>query len=259
MRIRAPLVLLAALSMSACADGSPSAPDQAAATGERTRPSLALAEDRYPTQEEFNAEGGQAGGEIDYPTSEFGVGIFRGVGTGQFTWINEASVTLTVRVINNSDGTELNKGTDADGGSFYRPRAEVPVYTIAEPSTLNKTCGITGKTSFTGSAALKLLTSSSGSTITAWSYGPVTKAASDKTLPDCSREEETFMCEGMYVDDASDCAAGDGSGGGEGGGGGSTGGTVCELWEVVWWQSADGGVTWYEVDRWYEYRNCTDA
>ncbi len=47
-------------------------------------------------------------------------------------------------------------------------------------------------------------------------------------------------------------SGGGSDGGGESGGGGGEN-TTCTLWEVIGYESADGGVTWEEIYRYYYY------
>lgn len=196
-----------------------------------------MPDDRYPTQAEFEAAGGQAGGSINTPVSLFRTADFAAAVSGSFSWINEIDVKLRVSVIDQDDGAVLNASEAAKGGTFYRPKVSVPVALEAAALTQNRTCGITGKAFATGKAALNLLTGVPGDVFKVWSYNQ-TKYASDKALSACSPPASCGGDGGGDPDDpppmderrvstrlpgltlsVTDCDGGGGGGGDTGGGG----------------------------------------
>ena len=74
-------------------------------------------------------------------------------------------------------------------------------------------------------------------------------------VPEEETDTDLQTCDGVFVDDASDCSdEGGGGGGGEGAGG--NGSPPCEVWLFTLRLSYDEGATWHVVSQWYEYVNC---
>lgn len=209
--------------------------------------------DRYPTEEEWLAEGLSLDGEAsaDNPSASFSANQWKAKATVYFKSANHLSATLSASIISNTNGATLNSGSVTEGFSMYRPQnvsVDNRELNVAI-SQLNKTCGITGKANVQGSVGLKLVNNPTEIS-EVWSQ-PINKPAPDVTLPECRADEDEIVasgCSTQIVYDPANCSGG-GGGGGEGGGGG--GGGECEWWVRIVSYSTDGGETWYEESRTY--------
>jgi hypothetical protein len=192
--------------------------------------------------------GGSLTGFISGTMSSLFIGgnsSFSGAAHGTASYVSDASFSATVWVVKNTDGTSLGSSTKGASVSMAPPsywNVDSTFYPSA--STLNHTCGVTGKSTFTGSADQKLMTVNG--TITSWS-GSYSGGANDVTLSDCPTYTDPVPCGNEIVYDPSDCPS-------EGARGGSPEapdpGCTEELFviEISW----DGGSTWTYLGEYWD-------
>jgi hypothetical protein len=216
----------------------------------------ALPEDRYPTEEEFHAAGGIFRVIHPKPVGYFVPGAWRSDATVGWRWANVGSATLAGS-ITFADGRTLNSQEHSTSFGYYRPVISYDANLHVSPSTANHTCGLTGKVSLSAMAELWLLRFQIGDfrPFMFFQYDGV-NTGDDVSQPRCTHEAN-----GPYEGEGGDACEGEGCNGGYGGNGGGTGsngdssGGSCTLWEVIGYESGDGGESWYEIYR-YQFWIC---
>ncbi len=208
------------------------------------------AADSYPDSAGYFAAGNPStggpinsgvGGVFQNSNSNWHVSAF-----GTWRVVTDAGLSVTGKVINNSDGTTLNSNSNGytkSGANLVLTQIDTNVY--VDVSTLNHTCGITGKSSAHQSAALHITAPVSGGgiqTLTLWSDSR-DPSGTDVTLPNCPIADDQWQpspCPGQLIYDPDTC---DGEGGG-GGGNGFDPNDGCTYYLVTPVISYDDGLTW---------------
>jgi hypothetical protein len=108
---------------------------------------------------------------------------FTGRGAVNIRMLTDVSLTLDVEVRSNSNGASLNNGSDS-----FAYNGVVPLFEhkdlVATISTLNHTCGITGKARLHGNGGVRVIGNKDGAIITIWRKN-VDASAPDKTVANC--------------------------------------------------------------------------
>lgn len=183
-----------------------------------------------PTQEQYDAAGQPNPSLSMTPIT----GLFNNdksswISTTKFSfqWTNSISATLDMKVVDNGNGATLNEGGDSYTTSAFiwnTTKATIPMGDTI--STLNHTCGITGKARFTASAALKLI--ENPTKITSIWTGSLDRSPADVTLPNC----ESDPCDDPYTDEVEPCGP-DGPPSGSDGVPSTAGGSVEEQTDTI--------------------------
>lgn len=205
MRLRGIAVVLAALALGAC--------DAGRLTGDVTRPRAqpgprtSMDGSEYWTEAEYEAAGGANATEFAPECCTIGnfssdMSSFTGRGAVDIRMLTDVSLTLDVQVRSNSNGASLNTGTDS-----YAYNGVVPLFEhkdlVATISTLNHTCGITGKARLHGNGGVRVIGNKDGAIITIWRKN-IDASAPDKTVANCPPQQ----CPGVG---GTSVAEGDGS------------------------------------------------
>jgi hypothetical protein len=217
----------------------------------------AWAEDRYPTQEEFDNHGGGPSATATHPQSWFQGDVWNARSEVNFTWVNNASAKLKASLID-SQGNVVNESEGQFERSMYRPFNSGPHTLNVSTSSVHHQCGVTGKSKISIAASLYVVNYSENWNPTRlWGVG-YSYNGSDVSRPACQEKEEE---EEVYRGGESGEGCGDAeycSGGGPypsyptySGNGGASPSAMCTLWRFIGYESADGGATWEEVYRYY--------
>jgi hypothetical protein len=210
-------------------------------------------DDRYPTEEEFESYGGASSVSITRPVGRFTSSSFGATATATFTWVNVAKAYLDVSILDDA-GRSLNTSKDSYSLGVYRPVPRIVKDLAASVSTLNRQCGIVGKSAAGAMGELWLTRQQIGSVQPIRLFDKSDDVSGfDAALPPCEKEEGTIIWEsGEGCGDAEYCKPGSGgSEGGSGSGEPTGGGPFCTLWQFTVYESQDGGWSWYEVDRYF--------
>ncbi len=219
------------------------------------RKDYSWAEDRYPTQEEFATYGGESSVTATDPSGVFVGDQWTASSTVKYTWVNNASANLSVKVID-TGGQVVNNSADGFDRSMYRPFSGEAKLT-ATASAAHHQCGITGKSEITAGASLLIINVLENyNPTTLWS-NRFTRNGLDASLPACPEKEEATEIyrggeSGEGCGDAEYCS-------GTGpypsypaySGGGHSPSAMCQLWQFIGYESEDGGRTWEEIYRYY--------
>jgi hypothetical protein len=226
------------------------APQAAVGRGEEPPPPD---EDRYPTEEEFASYGGGSSVSITRPVGRFTSSTFGATATATFTWVNVANAYLDVSILDGT-GRTLNTSKDSYSLGVYRPVSRLVKDLAASVSTLNRQCGIVGKSAAGAMGELWLTRQPIGSLPAIRIFDKSNDVAGfDAALPSCEKEEGEIIWEsGEGCGDGEYCSPGPGgSGSGSGSGEPTGGGPFCTLWQFTVYESQDGGWSWYVVDRYF--------
>jgi hypothetical protein len=157
--------------------------------------------------------------------------------------VTDVSVTVTATVKKNSDNSTVNSAVKSASKNGWVPMGRFDTTVTVTASTMNRTCGITGKSNVSGSAALHLLRVDFTVT-TPWQTSLNTDGT-DVTLADCPPINDTQSspspCPGQLIYDPETC----GEGGGGSGGSGYDPDNGCTYYLITPVISYDGGQTWY--------------
>lgn len=153
------VVLSLMLFMVGCSEQLPTAGLELPSTPGITQPNLnyAWAEDRYPTEEEYEAgcPFNTSMDLVDPPAGTFGSNLFTATAKLQFNCVNITHANLNVRV-KDTLGTVLSTGLDQVTIDQFIPVSRtVPLK--AYSSTLNRSCGLTGEASLHAMSELWLV------------------------------------------------------------------------------------------------------
>jgi hypothetical protein len=209
-------------------------------------------EDRYPTEEEFASYGGASSVSITRPVGRFTSSTFGATSKASFTWVNIANAHLDVSIIDGT-GRSLNANKDSYFLDVYRPISRITKDLSASVNTLNRLCGIVGKSSARATGELWVTRQKIGPFEPYRLYAKTDELAGfDAALPSCEKEEGEIIWEsGEGCGDGEYCSPEGGSGSGSGSGEPTGGGPFCTLWQFTVYESQDGGWSWYVVDRYF--------
>jgi len=145
----------------------------------------------YWTEEEYEAAGGATATEFAPGCCTIGnfssdMSSFTGRGAVNIRMLTDVSLTLDVQVLLNGTGASLNTGSDSFSYNGILPLFEHRDF-VATISTLNHTCGITGKARLSGNGGVRVIGNRNGALFTIWSRD-INSAAPDKTTANCPPE-----------------------------------------------------------------------
>jgi hypothetical protein len=177
----------------------------------------------YWTEAEYEAAGGANATELAPECCTIGnfssdMSSFTGRGAVNIRMLTDVSLTLDVQVRSNSDGASLNTGTDS-----FAYNGVVPLFQhkdlVATISTLNHTCGITGKARLHGNGGVRVIGNKEGAIITIWRKN-IDASAPDKTVANCLPQQCPGGVTSVAEGDGSQCYRDEDGPPPDGGGGG---------------------------------------
>lgn len=184
-------LMAAILALAACRDGTGVTNPDVTARVAPDGPSRWV-DGRYPTEEEYYAELGDARPTIsgENPTGSFSSDLSAWNASGRLGWqymnVGWGKLGAEVRY---KDGSLINSGEDTWSFDQFLPiiAAEWHSFQVSV-STINHTCDIVGKARLQGSGSAKLLKWGGGSLATLWTV-VFDNSAPDLTLPPCNASE----------------------------------------------------------------------
>lgn len=240
------------LAVAACRDGTGTIGPGVATRLAPDGPSLWV-DGRYPTEEEYYAELGDARPTIsgDNPTGSFSGDLAAWNANGRLGWqyanVGWGKLGAEVRY---KDGSLINSGEDTWSFDQFLPKISAEWHSFGvSVSTVNHTCDIVGKARLQGSSSAKLFSWGGGSLVTLWTV-VFDNSVPDVTLPPCNASE----CDDPSTPAVEECGTREGeepygSGPSDGGGGGDCptcveqppdGPTTC--WVRYWYNKQTGAI-----------------